>query len=78
MNRTTFLFERLSLPMNLTTFSFARLSLTPALSRWERANRRQMAWNGERSERFRGSMRDVLRGDLTPAFSPGRSGIILR
>jgi hypothetical protein len=55
--------------MNRTTFSFARLSLTPALSRWERENRRQMAWNGERSERFRGSMRDVLRGNLTPFLS---------
>jgi hypothetical protein len=43
MNRTTCSFERLSLPMNRMTFSFERLSLTPALSRKERENRRQMA-----------------------------------
>jgi hypothetical protein len=48
MNRRTFSFERLSLSMNRTTLSFERPSLTPALSRWERENRRLMAWNGER------------------------------
>jgi hypothetical protein len=36
------LIGRLSLPMNRTRFSFERLSLTPALSRWERENCRQM------------------------------------
>jgi hypothetical protein len=46
MNRTI-LFERFSLPMNRTRFSFERFSLTPALSRWERENYRQMVWCDE-------------------------------
>jgi hypothetical protein len=33
---------RMILPMNRTRFSFERFSLTPALSRWERENRRQV------------------------------------
>jgi hypothetical protein len=33
--------------MNGTRFSFERFSLTPALSRWERENYRQMVWYDE-------------------------------
>ena len=36
--------------MNRTRFSFGRFSLTPALSRWERENRRPIAWySGQQS-----------------------------
>ena len=36
------------LSMNQCRFWFGQFSLTPALSRWERGNRRPMVWNDER------------------------------